>query len=344
MTVPQQTVLDGQRIPSAPVIIASGHEARLPNDWNRYFAFPLIARISDGRLVLVWQDNQNHFGGAGSGGRVAIGNAAGTTFGTSQILVPEPDSDTKWWAPVGIAVRGSRIAVLQTVNQPNRQGWFQSTTNPNSWPAPTVRIQWPIHASAMPCHLAWIEDGSTNGRLLATAYWGSTGVQIMSSTDNGATWSLWSTAAPGNAGWSESTITRTARGDLLMLQRKDAGVNADTIHARWSVNNGQTWSPAVPVIPAASGMPTCTLLPDGRLVATIRDLAGPGYQSHSLAWSSDHGATWTVTPVASEWMMYGQVVVRQDGTPLLAGGSQVRGSSTLAHVWTRAIRELVPVL
>lgn len=342
-------LVDGVRATCPPAIIASGTATVLPNPGPRYLAFPIATTLADGRVIVAYQDNQNHFGGSGSAGKLVIGNTSGTSFGAPITLVNEADPDTYWWAPVGIARRGSTVAILQNVNNP-RRGFIQTTTNPATWPAPR-EISWGQSGTiwTMACHLAWVEaPGHAQGIMLATAYTGASsdprdGVLVAASLDSGATWQRWGKIAETTDGFNEATICRTAAGDLLALIRKGSGFHAGVVHAARSSDHGQTWSAPQPAIWADAGMPTCTLLPDGRLVVTVRDLAGPAYESWSLAFSDDDGHTWTVAPVTADWMMYGQVVVLNSGSLLLVGGSQDRTSSTRSDVWTRPLQLLSPM-
>lgn len=339
----QQLVIQNQRADCPPAIIHSGTR-RLISTGARYNAFPVATTLADGRVLVAYADFEDHYGGANPVARYSIGNAAGTSWGAPGVMHQAADAR---WSPSGIARRGNTLVALMRRDRttaPTYSGWAVRTTSPTSWPTPATQVTWGEPAM-VPSHLSWVEDGSSQGLLLATAYWGLTGVKVDGSSDGGVTWHRRSHPMPGNAGWSESTIVQTARGDLLMLVRKDAGVNADTIHALWSSDWGMSWSKPLPVIPRASGMPTMTLLPDGRIVAVIRDVGvRRPYEPHSLAWSSDHGATWNVTPLNDEWMMYGQVVVRSNRELLMVGASQVRGISTRSDVWARPIHTLTPTL
>ena len=290
-------------------------------------------------IVVAYQDNEDHYGGPTSAPYIVSAPASSLSFGSRTRLVPS--SEAGIWAPVGLASRGSRYAVLLTATDP-RRGFISVSTSLTSWTTRT-EISWGHSGTwIMPCHLAWIEDGSSNGLLLATAYTGTSaatanGVLIAASHDNGATWERWARAGAGNAGWTESTICQLPSGTLLMLQRKDTGVNAATIHARWSSDYGKTWTAAIPVMPRASGMPTPTVLTSGAVVATVRDLAGPAHESWSLIVSHDGGQIWSKWPVSADWMMYGEIVQRNDGTLVLVGAHQHRDSTVRADTWARPL-------
>ena len=314
---------------------------------NRYEAFPVaIPSASGGSILTVYQDNENHYGGTTSVSYFRQVVRSGLNWVPQGRVRLVPASLTNRWSAIGIVRRGNRVAVL-TLRDGPRRGYIQVTQNLASWPTPT-QIDYGNAATTwtFPCHLAWVEDGSANGLMLATAYGGGSGgpegVMISASHDNGATWARWSTPSPKDEGWSETTICQLLSGELLMMQRKDTGPDMDVLHIRRSTDYGKTWSPPVPVIRQASGMPNMTVLDSGVVIATVRDLAGPARESWSLGVSHDQGQTWQKIPVSAEWMMYGSVVQLDDRSLVLVGSSQRRDSNINASVWAKPLR-VIPI-
>lgn len=339
-----QFVVDGVRTPCAPQIIHSGTPTTIASG-SRYHAFPVAMRLPDGRVLAAWVDYENHYGGSSPAARYAIStNATGTTWGAPQHLHSEAGH---LWAPSGIARLGNRLAIMLNRNSP-RRGYVIITTNPASWPAPNLAREIDWGQERYPAALTWIDDGTTDGLMLATGYGLTLGIRVAASRDAGITWTPHA-QLDHLTGFTECHITQTARGDLLMLARVDSGPLKDTIQALRSTDEGATWTDPVTVIMGASGHPMTTLLSDGRLVVTLRDklrqqtggvVVSGGW---SLGWSDDHGATWQVTPVLDERMMYGQVTENPtNGSLLLVGSTET--ASDRAHVWARPIHELLPTV
>ena len=301
-------------------------------DTSRYEAFPVACQMTDGRIVLAWQSLENHYGGPSSVGKVRISSNDGTSWSTAYTIKEPATSPAQTWVPVGVATHGGTVAMLLYTNSASgRQGWITTSTNPTAagnW-TPLVRVAWPSNDWNFACSLAWVDNGTPNGLLIAAAY-GSLGIALSVSADKGATWTP---RGPQISGYTESAVTQVGT-QLVMLARDD---NTHAIVSMISDDWGVTWSTPRLAAANAEGLPHVTQMPDGTLLATIRDLNGLGYQSWSLIHSRDNGTSWSKVQVDDSWMMYGQVVPLKSGVVLLFGASMVRGSSTNCDVWQRKL-------
>jgi hypothetical protein len=131
-----------------------------------------------------------------------------------------------------------------------------------------------------------------DGSLLATTYGYLDGdpnyrSMLARSTDGGTTWQIVSTIATTPAGWniegrSEPTMARAANGDLVVVMRQDAPVNAAVCNGSRqgsglvisrSSDDGSTWSPVgslvgpgLDVYNVSSADPNLMTMPGGQLV------------------------------------------------------------------------------
>ena len=298
----------------------------------RYEAFPVACQMADGRIVLAWQSLEDHFGGASSVGKVRISSDDGTTWSTAYTVKAPATSPAQTWVPVGIATKGTRVAMLlYTMTASGRQGWITTTTNPASaasWSA-LRQVTWPDGDWTFACALEWVDDGTPDGLLIAHAY-GSLGVALSVSSDAGQTWTPRTARVPG---YTESSLAQVGS-RLVMLCRDDI---SHAIMSMTSDDWGVTWSTPRLATANAEGLPVVTRMSDGTLLATIRDLTGLGTQSWSLIYSRDSGVSWTKYLIDDTWMMYGQIVQLKTGGGLLVGASMTRGSSTDSDVWMRRL-------
>ena len=309
---------------------ATGGKTTLVNS-SRYESFPVACQMSTGRIVMAWQSLEQHAGGPSSHGKIITSTDDGATWTTAYTI--KAATAGQYWVPVGIAAHDTRVAMLLYTFTPGvgRQGFVQVSSSPQTaagW-SPMVRVQWTTTDYTFACGLTWLDDGTTNGLLLAIAYGGS-GTYISASRDAGATW------APHSgpfAGYSEASIVQIGS-RLAMACRDDL---ANVIVVMHSDDWGVTWTMPRTAVAYASGLPTLTRMRDGTILMTIRDLAGLGLESWSLAYSRDDGMTWTKSLISDEWMMYGQVVQLKSGPARLFGANQIRGVSTDADVWMRRL-------
>lgn len=306
---------------------------RIIADTNRYLAFPTAAFL-DGLLIASWADKSGHFT-TDAETWIAKSRDGGRTWGPARLLTEREA------APAGMATHPTaphKWAVLEWAQKPYR-GWVRTSPDGEYW-SEKRPVSWAGSSWKFPCGLTWLHDGTQWGRMLATCYGGS-GIGVSESRDGGATWTHLPsptdvTVFGDGSGESETTITLTAAGRWLMLTRQDR-VGGRLVWARFSDDEGQTWTPKKRAF-ASGGLPSCTLLPDGTLVATVRDDTPDGTpESWALATSTDDGQTWSVQQISDGWMMYGQVAATYPGSAVLVGASQVRSGKTDSDVWARPL-------
>lgn len=306
---------------------------RVIADTTRYLAFPTAAYL-DGLLIASWADKSGHFT-LDAETWIAHSRDGGRTWGNARLLTEREA------APAGMATHPTaphRWAVLEWAQQPYR-GWVRTSPDGDFW-SEKKPVTWAGSSWKFPCSLTWLHDGTQWGRMIVTCY-GGDGIGVSESRDGGATWQHLPsptdvTVFGDGTGESETTITPTASGRWLMLTRQDK-VGGRVVWARFSDDEGQTWTPKQLAF-ASGGLPSCTLLPDGTLVATVRDDTPDGTpESWALATSTDDGQTWQTQQIGDDWMMYGQVAATYPGAAVLVGASQVRAVQTDSDVWARPL-------
>lgn len=297
-------------------------------DDDVYSAFPVAALHPSGLMVAVWTRKADHYSWDENSTWTATSSDLGVSWSQPQ-MVSDRIAST-----VALTQLGDRMALLEMTYP--YAGWIRVSGDGVAW-SEKRHVRWTVPSGhwTFPCDLAWIDDGTADGLMLATCY-SRAGIFISASRDAGLTWQDWSaprvtTHATGNLGESESVITQTAAGDLIMLTRwdKDPARGGEySTYVRRSTDLGRTWSEPEYAY-RGSGMPHTTMMPDGTLIANVRDqISDSTPNSWSLAVSRNHGRTWSVDELSDGWMMYGQLVVTGDTTAVHVGGHQVRGSST----------------
>ncbi|GAA1935616.1 sialidase family protein [Kitasatospora viridis] len=141
---------------------------------------------------------------------------------------------------------------------------------------------------------------------------GDVNAVVQKSTDGGRTWSAMSHISPGypNSGGDSAPVLVEPDGSIDVVYQGYAVTNVPTddltvayTYASRSTDGGATWSPPVRIGPDAGTMNSTewwidgaeALGPDGTLYATW-DTQGSTTDTGWLAYSTDHGATWS-TPV-----------------------------------------------
>lgn len=289
-----------------------------------YETFPDAARLPSGRIVVTWSATTDHYGP--NSGRVAWSDDDGAT----------------WTAPAAhgsaaaLATMGGRIAALQITSDP-RTGWVQlSEDGGETWGTPR-QITWGATTGwIFPAHLLWVDNGTTDGVMYATSY-GPDGVLISTSTNAGLSWSAAPSPYQGST-WdvaTEPTMLELSGGNFVMLIRNDTTGNIEMLRTE-----GGGWTTPTVVMEGMSGLPRMTRMPDGIILATLRDVT-PGYEPDrgwAVGWSDDDGLTWASTRLVDDGlMMYGRFLPLGTENALLVGSSQSRAINTRARAWVRTV-------
>lgn len=300
-----------------------------------YETFPDIVCLPDGKLIATWSTQVDHFDTAGVG-KMRTSTDGGATWSTAVTTV----TDT------AMTNHGNRVARLNiNLSLGTRRPWlYLSNDGGVSWSTGAQITGWGNSEWIFPADLTWHDDGTTDGLLMCTVY-GPEGVRVMGSTDAGATWDFRAIAKQGVT-WSDATEACTLmlpNGDILMLLRNDTSGHMEQLR---STDNGYTWTDPDTVMTNTSGMPRMTMMPDGTILATIRDNnpASTPTGAWAMGISTDQGASWLTWRINDEWMMYGRFVALPSGDGLLIGASQQRGSSTRARTWVRTMQSATGVM
>lgn len=307
---------------------------------GRYDAFPRVAKLSDGTILACWSSQTDHYQKGGP----SYGLMMHSLDGGASWSKPRRYASTAQ-TPTAIAVFGGRAAMLL---RGSGKAWISVSDTPKAgWPAPReiTKAQWGTTSWVFASDLIWVDDGSKDGLLLATCYSGD-GLHVTASADGGVTWKARPQPFPArfasNVGPAEPCLSLTADGRLLMLIRWDrrfigATVADGDIWACWSSDMGKSWTAPVMVIPHMTGQPAVTLMPDGSLLATLRDAALDGsVDSWVLGESRDHGLSWTTSDISHGRMMYGSVVPLSGDAGLLVSSDET--ALTTAIIWTMPLR------
>lgn len=304
---------------------------------GRYEAFPSAVRLDSGRVVAMWSSQVDHY--VGDATRVVWSDDEGVTWSAPVTMPAVPDGTP---GAVALAARGSRLVALLSRGPDIAAFATWSDDGGATWSAP-VRVT-PTDTWYFPSGLAWVEDGSASGVLLATTY-NDAGVRVYHSLDRGVTWALRSqmTSAPWSSAENETRILQLPEGVLLAASRVDGPSGTPEVDQRIvmrrSTDYGMSWGSPSTAVRTASGLPTMTRMADGSILMTIRRTSADTLPwSWGLALSDDDGWSWRTIPVSDEMMMYGQVVQLGDQeSGLLVGADQPRGQTALADVWSRRL-------
>jgi hypothetical protein len=269
--------------PSRRVLEAEqGVVCRLPGERFGYFGWPTVARMDDGRLVVV-----------------SSGLRAEHVCPFGKTVLHESTDDGRTWSPARVIqdapIDDRDAGVVNLGGGSLLVSWFRSDTRKYAdagWIPAAERETW------KPIFAGWTDEQV--GQLV--------GSWVMRSDDGGRTW-----GEPVRAPVSTPHgPIRLAGGDLLYVGKPfgtwhDMGVGQIAV-AR-SSDGGRSWRPVgrVPVAPRTDAAnyhePHVVELPSGRLVAAIRvedhagrSLAAAGIPLFTIMQSDseDGGRTWTV--------------------------------------------------
>lgn len=305
-----------------------------------YDAYPDAVRLTSGRLVAGWETMLDHETGSPDD----IGN-----------LRISDDNGATWWnpgpppaPPMALASLGNRIAMAELTREATRKSYvYVSNDGGETWGTRHPTSGWNNVAGwVFLSDLCWIDDTTPDGLLLATSY-GPDGITIVASTDAGSTWNFHARAHEAAGPWQDATeacITHLPDGDLLMCLRSDTHATMSTLR---SSDMGLTWTAPVVALTGVEGLPRPTVMPDGTILVTLRDMPASPPHPRLGVWvlgvSINNGHTWTKSTVINEWMMYGRVLPLIDGTAILVGSSEAGYPAAhpypgdRARCWVRAV-------
>jgi hypothetical protein len=258
---------------------------------DRHFAFPGVAELPDGQLVVVCREGDAH---VCPRGRIVLTRSrdGGKTWSPREVVFESP-SDERDPAILGLA-DGTLVVSFNTWDS-----WRDSPALRRKYPAETARME---------------KDG-----------WGKySGSWLVVSNDGGRTWS---DRRRGPAIFSPHGPVVGPQGALYWIgEGAERNCSVVTIHR--TADLGKTWQRYAEVCygpswsEAHSGQywdePNLLFLPDGRAIATFRveHLDGHVWQSYS----ADEGKSWTWPKSLPVWGFPQQLCRLADGRVLMAYG------------------------
>lgn len=321
--------------------VESGAGLTIVSDYD-YNTFPDAVLTSDPQVLMVaFSQYHSHYGPGGTGGRRStnMGLTWTPASGHTGLTTGSPAHQ----GVVGMATRGSDIFLVM-VNQdpPARTAIFRRSTNRGlTWGSQINITGWNNEGWIYPADISWINDGTSNGRLIVTSY-GPDGVLLMFSSNLGTSWTRGPLVKKGDV-WqdaTESCIVQLPSGELLIAIRNDT--TRDIEIAR-SSNYGTTWSTPLPLILNASGLPRMTVMGDGSILMTLRDASDV---TPTGGWmygqSVDLGHTWTTHRFSDDRMMYGRFINTGANSGLLIGASDHRVAYGGAWVFMKKLNGVTP--
>lgn len=289
-------------------------------DRDSYEAFPAAhTHPVTGTTIATWASGGTHYTTAA--GRMTRWESGAPTW--SAPVVRES-------GVVQFATFGTRWAMLTMATNPYR-GWVQISTDDGVTWGPKLPVGFSVTSGGVfPSGLAWVDDGTADGKMFAVGYWG--GVHISTSADAGVTWTV-QPKPTHDSKCTEACIVQAADGRLVLMVRRQPVSEAARFEQWHSTDLGGTWTAKGVAVLGGKSTPLMTVTPDGAILLPYRDSLRN--DSHSFAVSADNGDSWSTTPLNSGWSMYGQFAVRPSGRAVLVASSQTRGANDDANIWTQ---------
>lgn len=295
-----------------------------------YDAFPSIARMPDGDLLIAYRTGSSHLnldgnvatrrssdGGSTWGAMATLVNNANDVRGVHLLTLANGTVLMLWWEDFG----------------DNWRTWVQrSTDNGVTFDAATALG----HGFSGYAVVEGAMVQMPNGDVLAPVYGINTGdtlhsARVSRSTDSGATFADLALVASGPAAgrqWQEVNLALLPDGTLLMFMRSDTGTAG--IYECRSTDNGVTWS-APRRLFSGTGRPSPGVAADGTVLVLYRS---PDNNASRMAASADGGLTWDLdmdpTGLTGSFQ-YGDFVTLADRTLAAVIGVEVSSSDTDLH-------------
>lgn len=299
-------------------------EKNLTND-TKYNAFPGVCN-SNGVLVAGYSKAIDHHNGDTCG---FIRSLDGGQSWSEYKVIPRtvvPTGDPHSF--VAIAAYGNTVKLMTMVGGPYRTFIFTSNNQGQTFTYQN-EVTYPSGVNKFPNQLYY----DTDGTLYLTCYAGSTGIQILKSTNGGTSFTLVSTLTTDSA-YSEACIGKV--GDYWVCLARYEGT-ANYIQPFKSTDGMKTWSIFGTRINSVIGNPRFTVMSDGScvLVSRIKDKYAAG--DTTAYCTSKDGGKWRVEPLSTAYNMYAQPVEIGSGKGLVLASAQTRGVTTLARIFTQEL-------
>jgi hypothetical protein len=252
-------------------------------------AFPSVAHLANGSLLLVYRQGHNHYTARDGFIRSTRSSDLGKTWSAPATVIPPAPGIDYRDPSISTSNDGSTLYLTYfkgTASKGAAGSFFRSSTNGGAtWSRP-VRIDPKLPSSAISAPAVQLADGS----LVTVHYSKRAGesrdsVWLSRSRNNGATWSTTRLINGQSAGRDYQEPYLVRRGADLFLTFRWG--NNNSIGSTFSSNSGATWSAPVADF-AGSGRPSSVWLADGTIVVYLRDSAG----RFDIRVTRDRGATW----------------------------------------------------
>lgn len=281
-------------------------------------AFPGFVIANDGTYVMAYREGTAHNSGDGAI-YVRRSSDDGATWG-SKIAVASGSFD--WRGASLTKLSDGRIVlaagIRTTAPAATTDGGytFISSDSGATWDSGTRISDTFSDWSRVEGPVTELADGTwllpIYGKDSGDTYWT---VRVLSSTDDGATWTELADIADGPTDsiyYNETGMVRVGASTLVAFIRADdggIGGSGDAIYRSQSTDDGATWSDPVIVIDGAGSCPKPHFRANGDIVLLLRNTSSgsepyPGF----LTRSSDFGLTWENCEdlTVDNYMVYGQ--------------------------------------
>jgi len=288
-----------------------------------YEAFPDVARLDDGRLMVVFYDGYSHVSLANEvhpkGGRISyvLSDDEGATWSQPRVLVDGPDDDRD----PSIAQLSDGRLLCNYFEYPSGDIYVVYSSDAGKTWTQKQYVYERYGTSSPVCELK-------SGRLILPSYY-----SVAISDDKGASWRFTeiASAMPDAVGVSltEAEVVQLDNGDLLAVHRSDGGT---PMYSQVSVNDGETWGKASPM-PYPGHSPYLMLTDDNILLLGYRGVIGKeeGWDTR-LCYSLDDGKTWSKEILVDNVVgAYPSMVPLKDGSVLIVYYEEGSGSSIRAR-------------
>lgn len=332
-----------QELGARPTLLGRGDitvgDISTVTDDTKYNAWPSIARMQDGRLILVYTKGDTHHLDETGKAVAKIGTeilGGDVSWGTEADVYDDP---SVWVSATGVAVLSTGRVIVSgfygayASNPLDGAFITYSDDDGATWSSIVVvnsTLSSYSYGSGGVVELA-------NGDLLQCVEGKNTGdtysrMVVLKSTDQGATWGSQVTIATGTRNYYEACPILLDDGSLLvMLRTSDA---AGDIYQSTSTDDGATWS-APTLAFAGHGQPNIIQLPSGTLLSLTRENKTTGTGGTWAYTSVDRGVTWSaaidvdLTPYEME---YADAVQLLDGRILGVEGYQPTSSTSNSDI------------
>jgi sialidase-1 len=263
--------------------------------------FPVVLRLSDGRIAVVMRGGGPHLSINGRLDMV-FSSDNGKSWSKPTVVVDSPLDDRN--PALGQSADGAIVVAFWRTARYDEQGRYNEKLDKsvNTWAtrSPDGGKSWSEPRQIDVSDISW---GSPYGKMitlpdgmmLMSMYGGDSGPAphsaagagyLYRSSDNGKNWQRFSTIA---SGYNETAVARLSTGVLLAAMRSNRPQDVATSR---STDGGKTWSAPSVVTPANVHPADLLPLPDGRVLLTCGYRVGPTFGVRGVLSNADISFAW----------------------------------------------------